>query len=645
MTEAIKLMIDNKPYRTKPNSVGAVNNRIIHHPRTTTVEELAHEIVSGKTFMGSLIDNSGFGTPERKKEFWKSQQVVALDFDNEKYITDIYGKKQKVKDIQYTYEKALSDDFFNKYAAFIYKTFSCTKDHPKFRVVFVFNKPFYNLKSCESFISKLLELYPMADQSCSDGVRLFFGGSNLHVYDYSNRLPVEYPLDGYTKGKQYIYPTQGSRSSSSETVTSIETYKKNSNEANTYISNKSKSIHNNIYPKNIDYIKNRNIEALHNLIKPVSITLYNNNQVCDYINEQDLRIFLGCGNRLCDIFHDEEKPSASIFQSNKGNGQWLYKCHSMSSPFVGTIFQIIEKLLNIKFQEAKEFLMEVYKITIAENETQRRLKLEIDNYKYMLQSDIIEEVYPNFFKMFNQSGCMENLYILLDLVKENLPANGHDPRLLFYHSINTLSKKFRLSTSSTGVRMNFLTFFKMIWKLEDKDIPVEILKYHKKNKMENKYKYRSTTYELRTYTYDFFEEIDLMCKEWLGKGLTTRTMNYEGILRNYGQAEADRVFPQDKGKEIPELHEDIVHMIEQITMEIIYVKGWATEKEVLENVKLYFKGQKNLKESLMKMCIGDMLDKYGLERIPTNKKIKEELRITIEQLPTSSFPKIIRKIR
>ncbi|HGE7613612.1 hypothetical protein NST86_06535 [Bacillus sp. FSL L8-0199] len=41
--------------------------------------------------------------------------------------------------------------------------------------------------------------------------------------------------------------------------------------------------------------------------------------------------------------------------------------------------------------------------------------------------------------------------------------------------------------------------------------------------------------------------------------------------------------------------------------------------------------------------VGEMLDSYDLEIIPSNKKIKEEMGITEEDMSRFSFPKIIRK--
>ncbi|MGG2087917.1 hypothetical protein ABFY59_13085 [Priestia aryabhattai] len=218
------------------------------------------------------------------------------------------------------------------------------------------------------------------------------------------------------------------------------------------------------------------------------------------------------------------------------------------------------------------------------------------------------------------------MYILLDLVKEYLPS-GDDPRLLFHHSIDTIAKKIRRSRSVTHTRINFLTFFKLITKLGKDEIPKELYESQLKSRREKGYRYLNSTYELNIYSYDFFSELDDMCTIWLKKGCTTKTINYEGILRNFGREEADRVFPQDKGREIPTLNEEVAFMIRHTTLELIDSKGWTSEKEILANITLYFKGQKKFKEKQFKICLGELLEDYDLERIRLNKQIKEEMKI------------------
>ena len=98
-------------------------------------------------------------------------------------------------------------------------------------------------------------------------------------------------------------------------------------------------------------------------------------------------------------------------------------------------------------------------------------------------------------------------------------------------------------------------------------------------------------------------------------------------MRNFGREEADRVFPQDNGKVIPPLNEEVVKRIHRTTLELIASYGWTTEREVLENIMLYFNGQQVFKEKQFKICFGELLDSYDLERIRLNKKLKQELGI------------------
>ncbi|WP_350302197.1 hypothetical protein [Peribacillus frigoritolerans] len=214
----------------------------------------------------------------------------------------------------------------------------------------------------------------------------------------------------------------------------------------------------------------------------------------------------------------------------------------------------------------------------------------------------------------------------MDLVKEYLPS-GKDPRLLFFHSLETISKKFNKSKSVTHTRMNFLTFFNLISKLNFDEIPKELFEYQLKSKKRKGHKYLNSTYELNIYSYQFFNRLDDMCALWIEKGCTTKTVNYEGILRNFGREEADRVFPQDKGKIIPSLNKEVVHRIHKTTLELIETYGWTTEQEVLDNVKLYFKGQQEFKQKQFKICFGELLDGYDLERIRLNKELKKKLEI------------------
>ncbi|MBO1581582.1 hypothetical protein [Bacillus sp. XF8] len=605
----MKIILDNVEYSSKPSGreIGLINNRII---RCNAIEidaaKLAEEVAKGKTFIPATFKSIG-DSIKRSKANWESQQVIALDFDED-----------------LTLDEAINDIFFKQHAAFLYTTFRHKDSHHKFRVVFVLDKPLTQYKDFEHIMDSLLERYPQADRACRDGSRLFFGGKEAMAFDFNNRLKVS-SFTGLDTTPLRDIQSHLSNMSTKRVGTSHE------------------ACDSSIYSTHIDWIKEKDIKRLQEALGTEQVIL-SSNEVYDYLKRQDLRTFLGIKGKgnFIDIFHDEDNPSASIYQSRKKNGHWLYKCHSTSNPFAGTILHVVQRLLNCTVVEAKRFLMELYKVEIYESEAVKEFKESVDMYKELLRSDELEEIHPYFYEVFNRYGHLQDLYMLLDLTKEYI-TNDSDPRIVFYHSIRTLAKQFGRSTSATGTRMNFFTLFRVTRKLDELEIPESLLLAQKEHKRENRFRYRSSTYELPMYTYEFFRQIDEMCRVWLEKGCTARTISYEGVMRTFGRQEADKVFPQDKGKEIAQLNEEVVSNIHFTALSLINCKGWATEKEILDRVKLYFKGQQEFKTKQFKRCIAEMLDAYELEIISSNKKIKEEMGITEEDMSKSSFPKIIRK--
>lgn len=600
----MQLLLDTTKFNKKPKGVeiGLISKRIVKHPVNINVEELAKELGSGKTFVPAIFKKKG-GELRRSKENWESQQVIGLDFDEGLSL-----------------EEAYNDKFLIENAAFLYTTFSHTASHHKFRVIFVLDEQINDYKKFQVVINELLNRFPQADKSCKDGSRLFFGGLSVTPFNYNNRLVINKFV-----GDTLLQDIENNLSYMSvKRVKPPKSY---------YIQD----------TNNINIIKTRKVKSLQEKLNVKPITL-SKNEVISYLKKQDLRLFLGIegSGNFKDIFHEETNPSASIYQSNKGNGHWLYKCFSASHPFVGTLLHVVEKLLNTNTVDARNFLMEVYKISIHESEAVKELKESIDIYKELLRSEELGEIHPNFYKVFNRYGHLQDLYVLLDLTKEYI-TNDTDPRILFFHSIRTLAKHFNRSIPATGTRLNFLTLFKVTQKLDENEIPQELLEIQESNKRKNKYKYRNSTYEIPIYTYELFSEIDEMCRLWLKKGCTSRTISYEGVLRTFGRIEADRVYPQDKGKKISELNEDIVFNITETTLNIIESKGWTTESEVLECMSHFWKLNRDFKKVQFKRSIAEILDAYDLEIIASNKKVKVDMCISEDLISKQSFPKIIRR--
>jgi hypothetical protein len=122
-------------------------------------------------------------------------------------------------------------------------------------------------------------------------------------------------------------------------------------------------------------------------------------------------------------------------------------------------------------------------------------------------------------------------------------------------------------------------------------------------------------------------------KEFVEKGFTMKGWSREMILRALGEGEADRVYPQMKGKQLSVVSEKVTALIESIAMSLISQKGWTTEQEILQTKEITFLGKKSFTEKQFKRIIGELLDKYGLERIRLNNRLKEELGIDVDNYP------------
>lgn len=117
---------------------------------------------------------------ERRKSAFARSNVFALDFDAGMSL-----------------EQAEAE--FHDTAWLIYTTLNHQQpkgDQPpcdRFRVVFVVDRPIYEVETWQAVMDGLLSQYPQADQSCRDPSRMFYActGALIHIYDGVYH-PVEY---------------------------------------------------------------------------------------------------------------------------------------------------------------------------------------------------------------------------------------------------------------------------------------------------------------------------------------------------------------------------------------------------------------------------------------------------------------------
>lgn len=159
----LTLNIDSVAYEKKPDKkqIGAIQKRIGGCKRSVTVEEFIEEIENGTSFKAAALNGN-------KNADWESQQVFALDIDNDDASIARYGVLMPEDAVKRFEGLGVSP-------AFYYESFSSTEKRPKFRLIFIVRNPVTDIRIRNAIQIALMTIMPEADKACKDLSRLFFG--------------------------------------------------------------------------------------------------------------------------------------------------------------------------------------------------------------------------------------------------------------------------------------------------------------------------------------------------------------------------------------------------------------------------------------------------------------------------------------
>lgn len=388
--------------------------------------------------------------------------------------------------------------------------------------------------------------------------------------------------------------------------------------------------------ENIELIKTKNVQALHQLIDPQPITL-SRDEVWDYLKKQPLHQFLGVAEKSfrC-LIHEDNNPSAGII-INEESGHHIYYCGSSNCGFKGTIIDVTERLTGLNQFDTLSFLRKVYKIEFAETEWGKNQREALECNQELINGPTIHELYPEVYKL------AKNYLPLIDTLHQIAKQHIHsetfsDPsgRPVFFVSIRELARTLKKDSKNVAVHLAALTYLGLVNKLSEGEIPEPFLKRAMDEAHKHNHKYMVGFYSIPFYDSEYLTFSTTKAVEFKMKGFTMKGFSREMLLLALGETEANRVFPQMAGQAIPQLNEEVTSKMELVALQLIRQKGWTTEKEILEQVKLRFKGQQRFKESQIKRILPDMYDKYLLKRVPLNNELKEKFGIDC-----LGFPRII----
>lgn len=365
--------------------------------------------------------------------------------------------------------------------------------------------------------------------------------------------------------------------------------------------------------------------------KTPQFTARNRDELFNYIHSINLFEFLGIQNNyFCCIIHDDHNPSASIFTVPE-TGHYLYKCRSSNCGFgVGSIIKVVESLQNCTKPQAISFIKEVYGISLMESDWQKEQKeLLQTNIDYLL-SDLFRIEYPALHSRIKRYISL--LVMLHEYAKRYVydqPLDGSLDTSIFFASERHLAKTFQVDYKRLSLRVNLFVFLGIIKKLNDTEIPSEMLnKSIALSKMNNR-KYHTTYLSIPSYDFQCLSKAESYAQLFKTKHMVIEGFSREVILRTLGDQEANRVYPQKEGEKLPASSEFYLAEVERHMLDQIENFGYATEHNILRLMK----GKYRINKTRLKRVLQEILDKYDLIRIRSNKELKMKFGITIAGYP------------
>jgi hypothetical protein len=653
----VKVLLDVKAFNSKPinTETGSIQNRIHNHLTELSIIELATKLKNGRSFKPAILNG-------KSDSNWIQQQIFALDFDNQE------GKETTIQE-QINYCTKL-----NLLPAFIYTTFSHTDYKHKFRMIFVMDKVINDLELRNKIQMTLLKLFDKADQVAFNTGRLFFGGNKIVYENYDSIINIDYILTTYFK-EEYIIHNKNDGSSSKISIESevcaggkkTTQYKENQNiiknstnkdlvhrEEKGNEHNNDFNYHNYLSPRNMIYsyknainaLKNKDVEYLKNLYNHPKTSFETQDEFLNYIKEElDLSELLGIDNSKsfkC-ILHDDSNNSASIYKNKEGI--YLYNCFSDNCKYSKkalNIVTLLEAICDFKSRyRTFKFIENIFNLELIETEFQKEHRKNLDNIQTSLNNAEFNEHCPQSNK--NIRYVKDLFFKLIDIAKRNIyneEYTDNEGNIIFFVSLLHLGLETNatfISKQKISQRLSVLIYHNLLKKLDDSEIPKRLLNKSQlfiSRNCEN----RVNWYAIPSFVISHYFNVEKQGIKWFDYRYTIKGSSREMFFRNEGKEIADWIYPQHKyitDKSTGEIKDRTTSLIsdkktdifENAIMKLINFKNYCTEKDIL----ILFMNEYGCKEDNAKIQFkkvqAQLIKKYNLKCIKSNKKIKEFLNI------------------
>lgn len=670
-----------------------IKSSILNFPAEGDMRDLAKALVDGHTVvLGDLQytpDDLEVLKSDAKKRVsvssrhWRSQQVFALDFDNETEE----GPLHPGDPLYISAREAISlGKAHGAPPAFVYTTYSHTDSSERFRMVFAADEDITDIHKRQRFLASLMEIFSkegvcLVDTHCTDPSRLFYPGKALVYTSYDSITAVDKVLE--------IQPTFSLRAPSGAV-------NKNQDETPTGIHKTSTSILPHILSGDTASAKKVIAELLGQVSNhwqylvrsmstkggTVTLTLYSilyykkiirdycstpsqQGQIhCDPTVLRDVpdsalekalmkKVYLDSSDEYyqavsafpwhiafekelgahfnCILPGHVDNNASARFESTH-DGRYVYHCYGCQGvDQYHDIFNLLESLTGWSHKDSKKFINEILNLEF-ETEWQREKKEEITSFQDLLRTKAFRSNYPVLYKELIISRSFGLYDTLLSearrMILDQVTTNSDDP--IFFTGVRRLSMLMKENGVTEGIsvprihtKLKYLQRLGLIIPLDNDSLPPEILYLANKARKakDKKHKYRLSMYSLPPLGMNTFSEAEKIAEELLQFRVKRQDVSVQSELwRNDGENE---VFVQDTkatfSKESLEFYNKCL-----LAADDLLKRGYLTEKELLAHKRL--RSNKKKKE-LLAMVLPQLLKDKGLQITKFTKDYKTSLGI------------------
>lgn len=606
---------------------------------TLTVQQLAEKWIAGHSIVPAKMKYGDINNAN-----WLGQQVFAIDFDNEN------GDKERASDEYYVlYEDAFAlAKRAGLHPAFMYSSFSSTAEHHKFRMVFVLDQEVRSKELHHEVLAKLYSVfvkngYILADTSCRDQGRLYYGGKELLYQDYEAITKLSDVLELPIMEHPSISKLRSNRDhAGTRTVDSVPVSMMHSTELRGVTTTAMTAI------IQSDPYKLREI-LIHN---EVDITTFSREENISNVHLnmhpykviKNLPLHLILGVPLESPFrcimhgHEDIHPSASIQRFKDGAfAYFCYGCYGSGKP--QSLINIIMEATGCRVQDTIKFIEIALSISL-QTDHQRKSREQCDSMLRLVQSPDFrtgrwEPLYSYLAKrklLGHYQYYLEQASLFCDaipIVGEGIPT--------FYESVRTTAFRMNdpqfghcsgIGKNSVHKKRNALADIGLLGKCSNSDHPS--FTAARDYQMKHGEQYHTEFLSIPNLNEELLDFALLQISEAQSRGERQLFHSRAGISKSRGDEAANRAYAQDTGKALSKYNHDFLKYMFSTTAELTK-KGWTTEEEIVAEIirKSKFTG--------VKWRVGQFRPyltngtHYDLQ--PLNKALREKLQIS-ESVPS-----------